>query len=218
LVSPKAKEISWRGIVSFDNYPSKKLFAYAYENDIEVVKFSNPLDDQDLFNIVRRLGIGKEKIEVGEKLTRPIVPRDSAMSIIVEKITTLSGHSGAITSISISPDGKYLASGSNDKSVKLWDLSSGREIFTLKGHSDIVTSVDLSPDGNYLVSGSRDKTIMVWQIKAIMNHLWLGLEHPYKEKNILELLLNIEKQTGLSLKNMMPIDASPVYSGISISR
>ena len=69
-------------------------------------------------------------------------------------------------SISFSPDGRYLASGSRDKTVKLWDVSSGREIKTLTGHSDDVRSVSFSPDGSYLASGSSDKTIKLWDVSS----------------------------------------------------
>ena len=45
------------------------------------------------------------------------------------------GHSGDVKTVAISPDGKYIVSGSNDKSIKVWDLLSGREIHTLKGNT-----------------------------------------------------------------------------------
>ena len=56
----------------------------------------------------------------------------------------------------MSPNGRRLASGSDDKTVKLWDVVTGRELRTLTGHSDIVGSVIFSPDGRWLASGSVD--------------------------------------------------------------
>ena len=63
-----------------------------------------------------------------------------------------------------SPDGRQLASGSGDKCVRVWDLSSGREVKKLEGHTDWVTSVCFSPDGSQLASGSDDKSVRVWDL------------------------------------------------------
>jgi WD40 repeat protein len=53
-------------------------------------------------------------------------------------------------------------SGSDDKTIKLWNVETGQEIRTLKGHDNYVTSVNFSPDGKTLVSGSYDNTIKLW--------------------------------------------------------
>ncbi|MFB2921618.1 protein kinase domain-containing protein [Aerosakkonema funiforme] len=79
---------------------------------------------------------------------------------------TLIGHSNWVWSVAFSPDSKTLASGSRDKTIKLWDLQTGKQIRTLWGHSNWVWSVAFSPDGKTLVSGSGDKTLKVWQIPS----------------------------------------------------
>ncbi len=71
-----------------------------------------------------------------------------------KEIATLKNHSNWVKSVAFSPDGKYLASGSYDNTVKLWSVESQKEVVTLQGHSDWVTSVAFSPDGKYLASGS----------------------------------------------------------------
>jgi len=76
------------------------------------------------------------------------------------------GHSDFIRSVAFSPDGKTLASGSNDRTIKLWDVESAKELRTLVGHSDEVRSVVFSPDGNTLASGSEDGTIKLWKVES----------------------------------------------------
>jgi WD40 repeat protein len=66
--------------------------------------------------------------------------------------------------VAFSPDGQIVASGSDDKTIKLWDLQTGLEIATLSGHESYVESVAFSPDGKTLVSGGYDKTVKVWQV------------------------------------------------------
>ena len=69
------------------------------------------------------------------------------------------------TTISITPDGKYLISGSTDKTIKVWNLQTKKLLFTLKGHSKEVSAVTITPDGKYLISGSKDKTIKIWDLE-----------------------------------------------------
>ncbi|MCC5613803.1 hypothetical protein LC605_01645 [Nostoc sp. CHAB 5836] len=78
----------------------------------------------------------------------------------------LEGHSEIVYSVSFSPDGKTLASGSADNTIKLWNLETGKEIRTLKGHSEYVYSVSFSPDGKTLASGSADNTIKLWNLET----------------------------------------------------
>ncbi len=75
---------------------------------------------------------------------------------------TLVRHADAITSVAFSPDGQRLSSGSSDKTVKIWDSATGKELLTLKGHAGSVTSVAFSPDGQRLASASVDRTVKIW--------------------------------------------------------
>ncbi|MBG1257787.1 ribosome assembly protein 4, partial [Nostoc sp. BAE] len=79
---------------------------------------------------------------------------------------TKTGHSSSVNSVGFSPDGKTLASGSDDKTIKLWDVSTGKAIKTLTGHSYTVNSVGFSPDGKTLASGSADNTIKLWDVST----------------------------------------------------
>ena len=88
------------------------------------------------------------------------------------------GHSDAVSSVAISPDGRIALSGSRDKTIKLWDVATGREMKTFAGHSGDVNSVAFSPDGRTALSGSDDKTVKLWdvgtghELKTFIGHSW----------------------------------------------
>jgi WD40 repeat protein len=79
-------------------------------------------------------------------------------------IKTLEGHSDGVLSVSFSPCGKFLASGSEDKTIKLWSMPDGIAIKSIAAHDGNVNCVLCSPDCATLISSSWDKTVKVWKI------------------------------------------------------
>jgi WD40 repeat protein len=85
-------------------------------------------------------------------------------------LRTLRGHEeadpgeGKCMGLTVSPDGQLLASGSQDRTVRVWELATGQEVLCLKGHQRPVLTVAFSPDGKQVVSGSRDTTALVWDL------------------------------------------------------
>ncbi len=79
-------------------------------------------------------------------------------------LLSFTGHSRGVTSVAIAPDGRTALSGSEDKTLKLWDLATGVELRTYTGHSDAVNSVAIAPDGRTALSGSEDKTLKLWDL------------------------------------------------------
>ncbi|MFN6438678.1 MAG: ribosome assembly protein 4, partial [Nostoc sp. DedSLP01] len=82
------------------------------------------------------------------------------------EVNTLEGHSSTVFSVGFSPDSKTLASGSYNKTIKLWDVSTGKAIKTLSEHSNSVNSVVFSPDSKTLASASADNTIKLWDVST----------------------------------------------------
>lgn len=72
-------------------------------------------------------------------------------------------HDNAINSAAFSFNGKYIVSGSDDKTVRIWEAATGVEVARMT-HNDIVNVVEFSPDGKYVISGSNDKTVRIWDV------------------------------------------------------
>jgi hypothetical protein len=81
-------------------------------------------------------------------------------------LRTLEGHSRGVSGVAVSGDGRRAVSSSRDKTLKVWDLDSGRELRTLEGHSGGVYGVAVSADGQRAVSASDDKTLKVWDLDS----------------------------------------------------
>jgi WD40 repeat protein len=78
------------------------------------------------------------------------------------RVLDLLGHTQMVQALASSPDGRRLATGSLDFTIKLWDTTTEEEVFTLRGHTSGVLRVAFSPDGRRLASGSIDHTVRVW--------------------------------------------------------
>ncbi|ORY01188.1 WD40-repeat-containing domain protein [Clohesyomyces aquaticus] len=120
-------------------------------------------------------------------------------------LSTLEGHNSEVTSVAFSPDSARLVSGSSDKTVKIWDASSGACLQTLEGHSGEVASVGLSPDSTQLASGSWDNTghqglgissDRMWVTYNSENILWLPSEYRPSCVTVSENMIGIGTSFG----------------------
>lgn len=81
-------------------------------------------------------------------------------------ITTLRGHTAQVHALAFQPGGTRLASGSEDRTVRIWDLKSNAELLELRGHLDRINALAFTPDGSTLFSGSGDQTVRVWDVRS----------------------------------------------------
>ena len=80
-----------------------------------------------------------------------------------------------VTSVAISDSGRFVAAGSLDTIVRIWDVNTGELVERLRGHTDSVYSVAFTPDGKGLVSGSLDKTLKYWDLSPLLTRTPRGL-------------------------------------------
>ena len=80
------------------------------------------------------------------------------------KLRTLEGHSDCIRAAAIAPDGRWVATGSWDKSLRLWDATAGATVRNFAGHTNGVDAAVFSADGRLLLSGSWDRTLRLWEV------------------------------------------------------
>jgi WD40 repeat protein len=89
----------------------------------------------------------------------PLIGFSQSLETVIQK-----GHELAVVCVAVSSDSNYVATGSKDKSIKLWERTTGREVRTLLGHEATVTSVEFTADGKFLLSGGNDKAIRLWDV------------------------------------------------------
>jgi WD40 repeat protein/GTPase SAR1 family protein/DNA-directed RNA polymerase subunit RPC12/RpoP len=102
------------------------------------------------------------KVKPSEKPAQP--PEQAEPLVVLEH--KLTGHKSWVYSMAVSPDGKWAASGSKDRTIKIWDLETGACRATLQGHAGEVLSVAITPDGKRILSASFDKSVRVWDASS----------------------------------------------------
>jgi WD40 repeat protein len=98
-----------------------------------------------------------------------------------KQLAVFEGHTNGVLSVTFSPDGTHILSGSRDQTVRVWEARTGKQLSVIKGHTDEVNSVAFSPDSKRIVSGSDDTTVRMWdaytgkQLSVLEGHTKLVL-------------------------------------------
>jgi dipeptidyl aminopeptidase/acylaminoacyl peptidase len=86
------------------------------------------------------------------------------------------GHTGRVSAVAWSPDGKHILTGSWDNGARIWDVATGKEVHRLDGHTAVVFGVAFSPDGKLVATASRDKAVRLWdsatgkEVRQLVGH------------------------------------------------
>ena len=145
---------------SLENHKGKSVTSVAFSSDGHMLASGSDDTTIKLLDLRTTEGLSWESIYEKSSYDSPENP-------VVTPIVLL-GHTARVWSVAFNPKKEMLASGSDDRTIRLWDLSQTKEKpKVLKGHNFWVGSVAFSPDGQQLASGSYDKTIRLWDL----NHL-----------------------------------------------
>jgi len=134
------------------------------------ISLSRQLAAQSQTNLITKLDLSLLLSIEATRISDTVEARESlfnGVNYIPGLLIFLRGHSGSVSDVVFSSDGKILASSSGDRTIILWDTTTWKMLGNpLSSHKDSVESVAFSPDGKTLASGSLDKTIILWDINT----------------------------------------------------
>ncbi|MBA4186500.1 MAG: hypothetical protein C0467_00635 [Planctomycetaceae bacterium] len=130
-------------------------------NNGEVMGVAFAPDNSGVFSCGRD---GTARLTAGPK------PDGTAAGNTSTRLREYTGHTGAVTTLAVVPDGSLLVTGGEDKTVRVWEIGSGKQLRSLQGHLGRVTASASRADGKQIASGSEDGAIRMWDLNADDDH------------------------------------------------
>ncbi|MGG6268334.1 caspase family protein [Leptolyngbya sp. AN03gr2] len=119
-------------------------------------------------------GLSAMSVSADGNIIAIAAPEDTIQLQTATDSRILKGHTAPVTQVQISPDDSLLISASADKTIRLWNISTGELIRTIAGHNDRVTALSFSPDRESFASASADRTIKIWSIEGDLRTILQG--------------------------------------------
>lgn len=135
------------------------------KND-DTVPYTFFVKEKEITNTLGTI-LEQEKVET-EQVVEIVYQPQAVFKVrsVTRCTSTIPGHAEAVISVAFSPDGRYLASGSGDTTVRFWDVNTETPQYTCKGHKHWVLSIAWSPNGEKLASGCKNAEIRIWDPKT----------------------------------------------------
>lgn len=141
---------------------------------VSVFKNSNENSAIQLFNPNQQKRLGAIIIDKIKKIAKPTWHAPWTLKRVLSWfIQVVAGHHGWVRCVDFDVTNEFFATGSTDRTIKFWDLASGKVKLSMTGHINTVRDVKISPNHTYLFSCSEDKTVRCWDLiqnKAIRNY------------------------------------------------
>ncbi|MCK5038353.1 MAG: Ig-like domain-containing protein [Thermoplasmata archaeon] len=138
------------------------------------------------------------------------------------QIRQLEGHSATVRSISYSPDGKALVSGSEDESIRIWDTTTWENVDTIQDHRDYVTDIDWYEDGSSFVSSSWDGSLKVWDAtdfslaKTLDMTNGIEMRNPVNALDVFDNSKIVAGFNGREIRTGVPLGVPNIYFNITV--
>ena len=160
---------------------------YLAEREREVARQANALARRRLYSAQMSLALNawqRGNVEVAVELLERQRPQGEQEDLrtfewyylwrLCHRDMVFRGHEGAVSAVAFFPGGASVASAGDDRTIRIWELATGRQTGVLRGHLGPVSCLAVSPDGRFLASTSDDRTVKLWDLETLQERRTLS--------------------------------------------